>query len=481
MRLPRPVAPPLLAAALAVSFAGLAPAQEASPPAPPPSPAPSPGPSAPAGPTGPLGPADPLGLGRLEPFGASGQVTSGTAFNPSISVIPDLAWFTDDADGASPGLLGEIDGFHGGHAHGEEGHVHGGAGERGFGLREAEVAFSGAVDPYFDAWAVFAVAAGEVEVEEAYVQTRRLLPGLQLRAGRFLSGLGYLNRQHPHQWAFVDHALPYSALLGGSLGDTGVQATYLPDLPFYAQLGVEALQGENEGIALQLGGEGSPFFDEKPGPRLLAAFLKIAPEVGYSHALQLGASAALSRRHQEVHAHHDEALLEEGETAEPVPEEALGALQGRAWLLGLDVAWRYDSGRQHGHRDLAVQAEYLRRVKDLDLLAEGDEALAPPARHRFVQDGLYAQATYGFAPRWTAGVRLDVVGLANHLETDEGTTAFEDSRRLTAALTFDPTEFSRLRAQWERGSFAVGGHRETFQQFHLQLQVSLGAHGAHRF
>ena len=102
------------------------------------------------------------------------------------------------------------------------------------------------MDPYFDVWAILAVGDGEIEAEEVYVQTRKFLPGLQLRVGKFYSGVGYINRQHPHQWDFVDQALPYELLLGGSINEVGVQVTWLPYLPFYTLLGFEALQGENE-------------------------------------------------------------------------------------------------------------------------------------------------------------------------------------------------------------------------------------------
>ena len=52
---------------------------------------------------------------------------------------------------------------------------------------------------------------------------------------------------------------------------------------------------------------------------------------------------------------------------------------------------------------------------------------------------------------------------------------------LAANLTFNPTEFSRLRAQFDHGALAVAGVQETYNQFFLQFQMSLGAHGAHRF
>ena len=221
----------------------------------------------------------------------------------------------------------------------------------------------------------FAVGDGEIEVEEGYFQTRKFLPGLQLRGGKFYSGFGYINKQHPHQWDFVDQNLPYDMLLGGSVDDTGVQLTWLPSLPFYTQLGLEALQGGNEGFSAQLGTDESPFFDEKAGPRLFTGWLNVSPNVGYSHANQLGASYAHSTRHQELVAHGHDGEGEDVEGAEPEGEEHVDeAFQGDARVLGLDFVWKYDSPRQFGQGDFTLQAEYLRRVKDLSLVGIGEEA-----------------------------------------------------------------------------------------------------------
>jgi hypothetical protein len=480
------------AAVMLVATAGLARAQDpaggpaseppqepAGPPAevaapPPPATAPPPGPQPPPTATGPRGPADPAGLGTFDVLGNTGQVTSGTAFNPSVSVIPDGVYYNDSRDGGMGELLGAADGFGGGHANAAEeghGHAHGGVPERGFSLREAEVTFSGAVDPYFDAWAIFAVGGGEVEVEEGYFQTRKFLPGLQLRGGKFYSGFGYVNKQHPHQWDFVDQNLAYDMLLGGSINEAGVQLTWLPSLPFYAQLGVEALQGENERFSAQLGGEESPYFDEKAGPRLVTGWLKVSPNLGYSHAVQVGTSYAFSRRHQELAAH------EHHEGEEDHVDEAF---QGDGQVLGLDFVWRYDSPRQFGAGDFSLQAEYLRRVKDLSLVGAGEEEAGGETR-KSTQDGFYAQAVYGFAPRFTLGLRYDVTGMTNRIEGGEETESYGDSRRWSANLTFNPTEFSRFRVQYTRGDLSVGGAREKYDQVYVQFQMSLGAHGAHRF
>lgn len=131
--------------------------------------------------------------------------------------------------------------------------------------------------------------------------------------------------------------------------------------------------------------------------------------------------------------------------------------------------------------NLVLQSEYIYREKDLELAFDDDPAKTLGASQDSNQDGFYIQGIYGFAPRWTAGARLDMVGLTNTVARDGVKTDYDDSRRYSAALTFNPTEFSRFRVQFNRGDIAVDGERERFNQVLLQYQLALGVHGAHKF
>jgi hypothetical protein len=243
-----------------------------------------------------------------------------------------------------------------------------------------------------------------------------------------------------------------------------VQLNWLPDLPVYTKIGFEALQGDNERVSAQIvPDDDTPSFREVAGPRLFTGFVKVAPDVGYSSAFQGGVFAGHSRNHQELHD-------EDGGVDE--------ALEGTTTFFGTDWVYRYDSGKQYGKDDLTMQAEYLYRIKDLAVVGEAG-TVGPGAR--FETDGLYAQGVYGFAPRWTAGARFDVAGLTNRVEEGGETRDLGSSRRFSANLTFNPTEFSRLRVQWTHGNFAVDGSRESFDEVWVQFQMSLGAHGAHTF
>lgn len=435
-----------------------APTPTAATPPPPDAPVPTPSPT----PT--PGPVEPTGLVPLNVplFGSSGQVTSGTAFNPAISVIPDLVYYRDSVQGGAFDVLDRADGFRATNLNASHDT---GALNEGFNLRETELAFSASVDPYFDVAARFSASEDGFAVEEVYARTRRLPAGLAVKVGKFLSAFGYANSHHPHQWDFVDPSLAQTLLLGpDGLNEKGVQVTWLPKLPFYAQVGAELLQGENERIAaylgpVDLGSAGA--LGRKAGPRLFTGFVKVAPNLGYDAALQLGASYARSTKHQELFDTDGNGVADT-------------AREGTVDLWGLEAVFKLDPGHPFGAGALVLQSEYLFREKSLDAVGGGGSS-------RSRQDGLYAQAVYGIAPRWQAAARYDVVGLTSSIRDGGLESTFGTSSRWSAALTWSPSEFSRFRAQYERGHILFAGVRTPFDQLSLQLQLSVGAHGAHAF
>lgn len=410
-------------------------------------------------------------------------VAQDTSFNPAISVIIDGAYYGDSIDGEATELAREIDGFVRHHGDEEDGddehaHAHGGLSE-GFNLREIEIAASATIDPYFDGVVMLAISDGELEVEEAFIVTRALPAGLQLKAGKFLSDIGYLNKQHPHAWLFVDRPLMSDLLFGDhGLQETGLQLAWVPPTPIYSRIGVEVLQGDSETLAAQVEDPDavagtSRLFRDRAGPRMLTAFAKLAPDLGYDHAVQAGVFAGRSSSYQES--------IEE--------ETHFIDFDGDSSFWGADLVYKYDAGGNAGRGSVVLQGEYARRKRRLDtqeIFVIADEGFLPGEtsdveRFRETQDGYYLQALYGIAPRWSAGIRMDVVGGVNETTLDGG-ESWGSSDRYTAMVAWMPTEFSRLRFQFTRGDFSVDdGERETFNQFFIQWQMSMGAHGAHAF
>ncbi len=427
-------------------------------------------------------------LRPLPLLGSSDRVSSGSAFNPDISVIIDTVYFSKSGDADEPA------GFDAGHHHGH-GHDHGHGLEEGFNLREAEIVFSASVDNYFDAALNVAVTEHDIEVEEAWIATRSLPSGLRLKAGKFLSDIGYINAQHPHDWAFVDRPLVNEFLFGDhGLQEKGVQLTWLPPLPVYTLFGVELLQGESEGIAPYVGAgrvshvtvvpddQGNPRrirwrddnpFKDRQGPRLVTGFAKFGPDLGDDHALQFGISGGRANSFQRDDLHSS--LRYE-------------TWDGSAWFAGADAVYKYDAGRPFGQGSLTLQGEYFYREIDADFrefrFHDGDLTLTNALSRTAKQDGLYVQALYGIAPRWQVGLRAEGVGLRNDnaLVEDDFFRSFDPSYRYSTNLTFRPTEFSMLRAQVNHLDYATAdNHRDRGWEFMLQLQVALGVHGAHKF
>lgn len=406
-------------------------------------------------------------------------------FNPAMSVIFDGVYYYDNADGAGTELVEEHNSaLHSDAAADHEDH----STQRGFNLGETEIVLSGSVDPYFDAWMTASLSDDGLELEEAWFRSRNLPVGLQLKVGKFLSGLGYHNEKHAHTWDFVDQNLAYSSLIGDhGLAGKGVQLTWLAPTVDFVQLGAEFLQGDElerfgaqvdaealaDDIAAQFNPNGTGEFtaDElnfrtPTGPLLSVAFMRFGPDLGTEHALQLGIS----------YAHHS--------ASQSYHEEGGGdafAAEGDADLYAAQAVFKRFASGDYGKGSYAVQGEYLRFASDQTVTFHTNAAdLGLPLTLK--QDAAYVQANYGFAPRWLVSVRSAVTGMEGEINEAGARESTEISRQNSFAITWSATEFSRLRLQFNRNDIADdSGDRDRFNQIMLQYNLSLGAHGAHAF
>ncbi|MGH7806135.1 MAG: zinc-regulated TonB-dependent outer membrane receptor, partial [Candidatus Binatia bacterium] len=95
--------------------------------------------------------------------------------------------------------------------------------------------------------------------------------------------------------------------------------------------------------------------------------------------------------------------------------------------------------------------------------------------------GFYTQGLYGFAYRWAGGFRAEYAsGDGETLETGRGADPFRDDRlRLSPLLTFDPSEFARLRLQY---NFDDADHLDdNAHSVWLGLEFLYGVHPAHGY
>ncbi|MDI6789051.1 MAG: hypothetical protein QME51_11825, partial [Planctomycetota bacterium] len=270
-----------------------------------------------------------------------------------------------------------------------------------------------------------------------------------------------------HSWDFTDQPLIYRLTLGQhSLNDKGVQLSCLAPTNFYLLAGAEAFQGNNETMFNHIGGVELP---DKAGPRVFTGWLKLAPNLtDPNHALQFGLFTGKGV-HQEEHDGNADGTMDHW-------------LDGYSKFSGVDFVYKYDDLRAYGVGDITVQGEYFQRRKDLTVETHNLNAAMVGKHKTEKQDGYYLQAIYGVLERWRLGLRLEQIGLINKIRFPNGSSESPDATSKISLMTdWTLTEFSRLRFQCNRGNYELAGRDEWVTEFYIQLQISLGTHGAHKF
>ena len=366
-----------------------------------------------------------------------------SGFNPDVSLILQgkYAHLEDRADRGITGFLPS----------GAEGP------SRGFSVDESELVLSASVDPWFRGYLNAVLADGEVGVEEAWFQTTSLGQGLSIKGGRFRSGIGYQNEQHPHAWDFATNSLVYDVLFGEGYGQDGLQMKWLAPTDTFLEFGAEAGRG---------GAFPSTERDSNGFPSL-ALFGHVGGDVGTSHSWRAGLSY--------LHARPQERAFE-GRDLGDVDVDGAFSGKSRTWLA--DFVWKWAPNGNATQQNLKFAAEYFQRRESGEL--NGD--ISGP--YSADQSGFYAQGVYQFMPHWRVGYRYDQLfrGDVAFNGADAGATlgslADYDPRRHSLMLDYSPSEFSRLRLQYSRDEAQQDNDEN---QFYVQYIYSLGSHGAHKF
>ena len=375
---------------------------------------------------------------------------AGSAYmNVSFDALMDFGWSTDP-DVSKRLNLGDHDAI-----------------QRGFSIRNAEIGLQGAVDPYFSGFAniVFKLEKDQstsIEAEEVYLQTTSLPANLQVKAGQFFADFGRQNPQHPHQWAFVDQPLVLNRAFGpDGLRNPGGQVSWLVPTPFYAEAILGILNGQSDqAFNFRNPGEpdanGFPRFHGRattdrnlrgPGDLLFVPRLASSVDLTENQTLLVGASAAFGPNDTGAHT--------------------------RTEIYGADAFWKWKSPRAHaGFPFVSWQTEAL--YSRFEAGVDSGAALPAETLHDY---GFYSQVLWGFKPRWVAGLRGEFV-TGDRGAFDANDVFRGDRTRVSPDLTWYPSEFSKLRIQY---NYDHGQHFGDEHSVWLQLEFQLGAHAAHKF
>ncbi len=299
-------------------------------------------------------------------------------------------------------------------------------------LHESEVALQAIVDPY--ARADFFLSFGEqgVGVEEGFVTFPTIPGGLLLVVGKMRAAFGKVNGLHTHVLPWADRPLVTRNLVGGEDGinDAGISvARIIPNPWFFFEATGQVFRGDSADV----------FQSSRRGDLTYLARLRAYQDLGEATNIDLGASLARG---------HNNAGVLDGVD--------IGRFTTR--LYGLDATLRWKPLQRSIYHSFIARSEFV--------WSRRDQGNGPQSAF-----GYYVSGDYQLGRRWFAGARIDRSAHADNAGLIDTGQAL--------VLTYRPSEFSVVRGMYRRTRYAQ--QTQTSNEFLVQVQFAIGAHGAHSF
>lgn len=300
-----------------------------------------------------------------------------------------------------------------------------------FEMHESEASFQAIVDPY--ARADFFISFGEegVGLEEGYLTFPAIPGGLLARVGKMRAAFGKVNTLHNHVLPWTDRPLVTRNLVGGEDGinDAGFSlARLIPNPWIFLEATGQVFRGDSNDL----------FRSSKRSDLTYVGHLRGYQDITESTNIDLGVSFSRGHNNSGIVANFD-----------------LGRFRTTLWGGDATIRWRP-----------------LKRSIYHSFVGRSEFVWSRRGQPNAVQSalGYYFSGDYQFARRWFSGVRYDRSKRADDSSlVDKGQSA---------TLTYWPSEFSQVRGQYRRTQYAGG---PVANEFLMQFQFSIGAHGAHPF
>lgn len=346
--------------------------------------------------------------------------------------------------------------------------------KRGFTVQNIELSLTGAVDPYLtgEAHIIYLidpeVGDTRIELEEAFFTTQALPYGLQLKGGHFFTEFGLINPQHPHQWHWLDQPVINTRLFGpDGLRQTGVRLGWLTPLPWFSEFQVGVQNANGEIAASFLANE--EFFEERPigGRPFVKRDVRNLEDLVY-----------LTRWVNSWNV-SDTVTTKFGLSGLFGPNATGSDGHTRIYGADLKLTWRPTTSFR-GWPFFLWQSEVMGRDYVADRFTDGTIDLP---RETLRDRGFYTQLLYGFRYGWAAGLRYEYATGSKESAIEGGREAdpFRDDRhRVSPLLAWHPSEFSRIRLQY---NYDRADHLEQRDAHSVWLGVEFlyGAHPAHKY
>jgi hypothetical protein len=297
-----------------------------------------------------------------------------------------------------------------------------------FQVEESEISFQAVVDPYARADLFLSFTNEGVEVEEGFVTFLALPWQTQAKAGKFKVQFGKVNTLHLHVLPWVDEPLPFTNILLQPQFETwkaeGISVSKVIELPgdTFSEAYFQVLDGTSGG---------GLFAAPTKSNLTYVGQYRVFRDFGDDHNLEASFSYA--------YGYNGTSLTN------------TTSLQNAA----LVYRWKPLEGRPY--RSFILRSEYFWSQRE-----------QPDGTQK--AQGFFVGADWQLARQWFTGARYEF--------SDRATNATLRDKGVAATLTFMPSEFSVLRAEYRRRDYAPG---IVANEGFLQIQFAIGAHGAHPF
>jgi hypothetical protein len=160
---------------------------------------------------------------------------------------------------------------------------------------------------------------------------------------------------------------------------------------------------------------------------------------------------------------------------------------GYTWIYGADLklTWR-PTNNFRGWPFFLWQSEAMGRTYRADRFFDNSdpENVIDLPRKTLRDRGLYTQALYGFRYGWAAGLRYEYAsgtGASVLVYNGRKDDPFRDDRhRISPLLAWHPSEFSRIRLQYNYDRADHLKHQDAHSVW-LGIEFMYGAHAAHKY
>ncbi len=302
-----------------------------------------------------------------------------------------------------------------------------------FNFRAAELNVEAPIDPFLKGWIILTGSQSEVAIEEASLQTTALPYNLTVTGGRLFAAFGRLAHFHDHELPVIDRPRSLDTFIGGEAQGDGVEVSYLFPTPFYMTA--------TGGTYNKLGAENARATNVTARPMDNFTYLgRLAAyaDIGDDHSLELGLSEAWTPKRFVM----DTSVAGTDFNADGTPDtpNTSAGIQTRknTWrsLAGMDLTYRWQPASGGLYKGLIWGTEVMKN----DEMRFDPATNLPKGRVSSYAGFSYVQFKVG--TRWRPGAMVD---LTEDLDTNKALT-----RTFTGFITYDMTEFQRLRLAFSR-------------------------------